>query len=370
MSRKLDLDKGFSKTHAVKRTAFDKFAAAEKVIGAPDGDQPVDAQANKPHAVALPSAAAGNDLSTALGTVVEADFKDSFSHEYRAWCARHGYKPGSVTTLSLSAVKQSPFNPRHFYRKNSISALALNLSSQGQQDPIHVSPDYEKDGEFFLNDGGRRVRSLREIQAKDVKAIIDDVPQGIKSYKLGHDLNTQHETQTVFDDAIVWKRLLDQKHFESQVALAEELSIDQSMVTMTLSICELPMALIEEMVDNGQRFGANMAYAVVRHFRSKGEKPTSSLIRRILSEELSVRKVNELVRKAAETSNKGPQRSRYAERVEVKFFDDVHVGDLRTYGEDRLALNLRGLPRDVRDRVQERIVAILAEEGRSKDTLV
>ncbi|MBK3780039.1 ParB/RepB/Spo0J family partition protein [Paraburkholderia aspalathi] len=368
MSRKLDLDRGFSKAHAGTKTAFDRFAAAEKVLGAEDD---ANARGNKPHAVALSPAAESADNSPASGTVVEADFKDSFSPEYRAWCARNDYKPGSVTSLSLSSVKQSPFNPRHFYRKNSISTLAINLSSQGQQDPIHVSPDYEKDGEFFLNDGGRRVRSLREIQAKDVKAIIDDVPQGIKSYKLGYDLNSQHETQTVFDDAIVWKRLLEDKHFESQVALAEELSIDKSMVTMTLSIGELPTALIEEMVDSPQIFGANMAYAVVKYFRTKGEKSTLALIRRILAEGLSVRKVNDLVRKATdETEGEGRQRARYAERVEIKFFGDVHVGDLRTYGEDRLALDLRGLTRDVRDRVQERIQAVLAEEGRGKDTLV
>lgn len=361
MSRKLNLDAGFSKPPVETKTAIekkftvDRFAAADQLVaGTANGDNG--------HAPAA-SPLTGAETSSQWDVVTEADFQESSSPEYRAWCARNGYKPGTVKTLPLSSVKQSPFNPRHFYRKNSISELALNLSSQGQQDAIHVTPDYEKDGEFFLNDGGRRVRSLREIQAKDVKAIIDDIPQGIKSYKLGYDLNRQHESQTVFDDAVMWKKLLDEKYFESQQALAEEMGVDKSVVTATLSVSELPTQLIEEMLDNSVNFGMNMAYAIVKHFRAKGEKATAALIRKVINEGLSVRKVAELVRRATESSEKAETRQRYSGRVQIKFYGDVHVGDLRTYGEDRLALDLRGLDRAVRDRVQERIEAILAEEG-------
>jgi ParB family transcriptional regulator, chromosome partitioning protein len=374
MKRKLDLDRGFGKPHAVRETAIDRMsariAAADALVGATD-EATVETQPAEAPKLSLATSSGHATAAPTDKPVVEADFQESSTPEFRAWCTRHNYRPGSVITLQLSTVKQSPFNPRHFYRAHSISALALNLSSQGQQQPIHVTPDYASEGEFFLNDGGRRVRGLREIQAKEVKAFIVDVPQGIKSYKVGYDLNNQRETQTVFDNAIVWKRMLEQKHFESQVALAEWLNVDQSAVTMTLALADLPTPLIEEMLDTAPNFGANMAYAVVKFYRAKGEKATQTLIRRILAEGLSVRKVNDLVRKATETTQgETPKRSRYAERVEIRFYGDVPVGELRTYGEDRLALDLKGLTPEVRDRVQERIVAILAEEGRPKDTLV
>jgi ParB family transcriptional regulator, chromosome partitioning protein len=367
---KRDLSSGFGKAHAVRETAIDRMSARVAAADALAGLGPEGEPATPQQAPRLALASTGQVDSTAQSLQVEAaNGEESYTAEYRAWCARNEYTPGSITTLKLSSIKQSPFNPRHFYRKNSLAALALNLSSQGQMTAIQVTPDYEKEGEFYLNDGGRRVRSLRELQAKDVKAIIVDVPQGIRSYKLGYDLNTQHETQTVFDNAVVWKRLLDEKHFDSRQALAEEMNVDKSEVTATLSVGELPVPLIEEMLDSGVTFGMNMAYAIVKHYRAKGEKGAAALIRRIIDEGLSVRKVNEIVQRAENSSSPSPKRARYSERVEVKFFGDVHVGDLRTYGEDRLSLDLRGLDRAVRDRVQERIVAILAEEG-NPDKLV
>ena len=117
----------------------------------------------------------------------------------------------------------SPFNPRHFYLKASIAELAVNLAKQGQQQAIHVIPDYENPGTYFVSDGGRRVRALKEANKETVKAIVIDLPIGIESYKLGYDLNVQRDSQTVFDNAVVWKRFLEEKHFQSQRELAEHL---------------------------------------------------------------------------------------------------------------------------------------------------
>ncbi|RQR65638.1 ParB/RepB/Spo0J family partition protein [Burkholderia sp. Bp9125] len=362
MGRKNNFDAGYTVTPVEpKKTAIDRFAMVAELVGADQAEQSV---SQRPAVTPAHSQPPANGLTP-------VDGKDTFSPEFLAWCERKGYQPGSVIELPLGSVKSSPFNPRHFYRKSSIAALALNLSSEGQQNPIHVTPDYLNDAEFFVHDGGRRTRALREINEATVKAIVVDVPQGIKSYKLGYNLNTQHETQTAFDNAVVWKRLLDEKHFPSNAALAEELGIDKSMVTMTLSVNELPSSLLEEMVDNAHAFGETMAYSLVKHYRSKGEKATAALVRRVIAEGLSVRKVADLVRKATdETEGDKRARARYVERREIKFFGDVHVGDLRTYGDDRLALELRGLSREQRDRVQERIEAVLAEEGRGQDTLV
>ncbi|MCW0134285.1 ParB/RepB/Spo0J family partition protein, partial [Burkholderia pseudomallei] len=112
--------------------------------------------------------------------------------------------PDQMIVLSLSAIKHSPFNPRHFYLKSSIAELAVNLAKQGQQQAIHVIPDYDNPGTYFVSDGGRRVRALKEANKDSVKAIVIDVPIGIQSYKLGYDLNVQRDSQTVFDNAVVW----------------------------------------------------------------------------------------------------------------------------------------------------------------------
>lgn len=110
---------------------------------------------------------------------------------------------GKSLELPLKAIKPSRFNPRHFYLKSSIAELAVNLAKQGQQQAIHVIPDYENPGTFFVSNGGRRVRAPKEANKESVKAIVVDLPIGIESYKLGYDLNVQRDSQTVSDNAIV-----------------------------------------------------------------------------------------------------------------------------------------------------------------------
>ncbi|WP_321810240.1 MULTISPECIES: ParB/RepB/Spo0J family partition protein [unclassified Burkholderia] len=351
MKGRRSLDAGFTVAVPTKQTAIDRFAAVDAIVG--DGHQ----HPAHPDLRVVPAAPA--EASEITG-----------SDAYREWCVANNYTPGTPIDLPLGSVKASPFNPRHFYRAQSITTLALNIATQGQQQPVHVTPDYDKGEGYFIVDGGRRTRALRESKESTVKAIVVDVPQGIESYKLGYDLNTQHETQTVFDDAVVWKRLLNDGHFASQTALSEQLGVDKSTVTATLSVSELPDALIEEMLEQPKTFGMNMAYAIVKYYRATGEKETIQLIRRIVDEGLSVRKVNDQVKRASDAkSATAPNRQRYSERVDINMHGNVKVGDLRLYGDDKLRLELQGLPREVRDRIQRNIVALLAEEMKDPESL-
>jgi len=282
------------------------------------------------------------------------------SAAYRAWRIQHGYRPNQVIELPLKSIKPSPFNPRHFYLKASIAELAVNLAKQGQQQAIHVIPDYDNPGTYFVSDGGRRVRALKEANKELVKAIVIDLPVGIQSYKLGYDLNVQRDSQTVFDNAVVWKRFLDDRHFQSQKDLAEHLGLDESTVAVALSVAKLPEAVMHEMVARPDRFGSNMAYHVGRYHTARGADATLRLINKILSDDLSTRQVADIVkgRASAQESVKPAGRQRYAQRLEIKL-DGVPVGDLKSYGDDRIELRLKGLTREKRDDILRQIEKIL-----------
>jgi ParB family chromosome partitioning protein len=334
-------------TSSEKRTALDRLNAIDGLVqNAPKSADAI-ARANRP----LVQAASN-----------QADQIDSAneSAEYRAWRAEHGYRPGQVIELSLKAIKHSPFNPRHFYLKTSIAELAVNLAKQGQQQAIHVIPDYDNPGSYFVSDGGRRVRALKEANKETVKAIVIDLPIGIQSYKLGYDLNVQRDSQTVFDNAVVWKRFLDDKHFQSQKELAEHLGLDESTIAVALSVAKLPETVMQEMVVRPDRFGSNMAYQVGRYHSARGAEATLRLINKILSDDLSTRQVADIVkgRASAQESAKPAGRQRYAQRLEIKL-GGVSVGDLKSYGDDRIELKLRGLSREKRDDILRQIEQML-----------
>ncbi|POR45686.1 ParB family protein [Paraburkholderia eburnea] len=334
-------------TSSEKRTALDRLNAIDGLVqDSPKTREPV-GRASQPEP-AVDSA--GDSLAA----------PEHESAEYRAWRIDQGYRPGQIIELPLKAIKPSPFNPRHFYLKSSIAELAVNLAKQGQQQAIHVIPDYAVPGSYFVSDGGRRVRALKEANREVVKAIVVDLPIGLQSYKLGYDLNVQRDSQTVFDNAVVWKRFIDDRHFQSQRELAEHLGLDESTVAVALSIGKLPETVMQEMVARPDRFGSNMAYQVGRYHGARGTDATLRLINRILADDLSTRQVADIVKGRAtpQESPKPAARQRYAQRLEIKF-DGVSVGDLKSYGDDRLELRLKGLTKDRRDAILHQIEAML-----------
>ena len=335
-------------TSSEKRTALDRLNAIDGLVKNDPRNSP---SVGRPIAPATPSQ-----------SVAEVDAVDvaNESAAYRAWRTEHGYRPGQIIELALKTIKPSPFNPRHFYLKSSIAELAVNLAKQGQQQAIHVIPDYDNPGTYFVSDGGRRVRALKEANKETVKATVIDLPIGIQSYKLGYDLNVQRDSQTVFDNAVVWRRFLDDRHFQSQKELAEHLGLDESTVAVALSISKLPEVVMHEMVARPDRFGSNMAYQVGRYHTARGADATLRLINKILSDDLSTRQVADIVkgRASAQDSTKPAGRQRYAQRLEIKL-DGVSVGDLKSYGDDRIELRLKGLTREKRDDILRQIEKML-----------
>ena len=334
-------------TSSEKRTALDRLNAIDGLVEDKPKTRESVGRASQPE----PTLAADDDILAAT---------EHESAEYRAWRVDQGYRPGQIIELPLKAIKPSPFNPRHFYLKSSIAELAVNLAKQGQQQAIHVIPDYAAPGSYFVSDGGRRVRALKEANKEVVKAIVVDLPIGLQSYKLGYDLNVQRDSQTVFDNAVVWKRFIDDKHFQSQRELAEHLGLDESTVAVALSIGKLPELVMHEMVARPDRFGSNMAYQVGRYHGARGTDATLRLINRILADDLSTRQVADIVKgRATPQENAKPAgRQRYAQRMEIKL-DGMAVGDLKSYGDDRLELRLKGLTKDRRDAILHQIEEML-----------
>ncbi|MBK1902166.1 MULTISPECIES: ParB/RepB/Spo0J family partition protein [Burkholderia] len=264
----------------------DRFARAEDLAASP---------------IPRPALVAARDE---LGPIQMPDDTE-WSVEYQRWCVENRYTPGATIEVNLSQIKPSPFNPRHFYLPRRLEDLVASIAENGQQQPIHVVPDYENPGQFFLHDGGRRERALRTLRHAKAKAIVVDVPVGIQSYKLGYELNTRRENQSPFDNAVKWTYLLENKHFSSQKELAETLGQDESIVSQTLAIGKLPEDVMREMLENQERFPVRIAYEVSKFYQDvDGDVETTlSLIERIVRQEMSVRKVVEY-RSAYKTSRR------------------------------------------------------------------
>jgi ParB family chromosome partitioning protein len=266
-----------------------------------------------------------------------------------AWAKATGYKPGSILELPIDLLDDNPCNPRRFYLQESIDRLAINLSNIGQQSPIQVALHQDASGRFTIIEGHRRVRALRKLGRGTVKAIVVDKSEALDLYKLAFDLNTQRDSQTIFDNAMAWRQLLVEGRVQHQQALSAFLGIDETTV-----------AILREMVRNAEHFGLNTSYHIQRYCREKGSAATLKLVERVRVEGLSMRAVSALVREGEGAPGvERTKRARYNQCFEVKH-DAQRVGYVKVYGEDRLEMSLRGLPLEKRDEIYAKLKDLLA----------
>jgi ParB family transcriptional regulator, chromosome partitioning protein len=285
------------------------------------------------------------------------------SPEYRQWCMANGYRPGTNIEIPLGKLKSSSFNARHFYLPSKIQDLISNIAEYKQQQPIHVIPDYDAPGTFFVNDGGRRWRALEALKVPRAIALVVDLPIGVQSYKLSHDLNNTKEDQTPFDDAMKWKDMLAKGVFKSAREISQVLGVDETQVSKILSLGELPESLLELMAGiSAEEMGLRKAYEVGRYWEVSGhdEVATGSLVQQIANGNYSIKRVQAAVSALKTSSPDGKGRSRPVSnrRIDFRLPNGKDAGSLKTYGEDRLDLRVTGLPIVVRDKLQ----AVIQEE--------
>jgi ParB family transcriptional regulator, chromosome partitioning protein len=340
---KKNFDDAFSVPQSTKPTAMDKFAVVDRAMT--EGV----------------SAAAPADVALLLQELPDGEFRD--------WCVEHNYVLGAVIDLPLGDLNPSPFNPRHFYRQESIRELAADLSEQAQQQPIHVSPDYSAPGKFYIHDGGRRVRALRLNKAETAKAIVKDIKLGRESYKFGYSLNTNQKTQTLFDDAVAWKHLIEQKQYENQNALAQDLNVSAARVSKVLDVASLLPELIDKMLDLPEKFGLELAYAVSRYHRARGLQATHRLLNRIVQEDLATRDVEKLLGRQEDAKLSTPTgRRKYDQRYDFSV-GGVKAGELKTYSDGSLTVTLKGLPLAFRDDLSAKMKQFIEEESKRLENL-
>ena len=301
-----------------------------------------------------PSPAHESSVHISIGSL------DTASPEYREWCMAHGYRPGTNIEIPVGKLKASRYNARHFYVPSQLQELIANIAEHKQQQPIHVTPDYENPGSFFVTDGGRRWRALEALKSPHVIALVLDVPLGVQSYKLSYDLNVTKQDQTPFDDAVKWKSMLDDGTFKSARELGEVLGIAEGEISKTLSLAALPESLLELMVAiPAEEMGLRKAYEVGRYWEISGRDnaATTKLIQNIANGDYAIKRVQAVIAALKESSagNKAHSRPVFNRRVDFRLPNGKDAGSLKTYGEDRLDLRVSGLPIDVRDKLQEAI---------------
>ncbi len=210
-------------------------------------------------------------------------------------------------TIAIEEIHPSPGQPRHHFDDTRLEELAASIRVQGIIQPLIVRA--RVDGGYELIAGERRWRAAQKAGLHEVPAVVRDVAP-TQAFEMALVENLQREDLNPLEEAAGYQRLMSEFGY-TQEQLSDRVGKDRSTVANSLRLLRLPEP-VRVLVAEG-RLSMGHARALL------GLESASSmerLARRIVSTELSVRRVEELVRKArAEAAGEGgPARSTAAAR--------------------------------------------------------
>ncbi|MFL9876521.1 ParB/RepB/Spo0J family partition protein [Paraburkholderia megapolitana] len=252
----------------------------------------------------------------------------------------------------------NPYNPRIFYSDTNLHELALTLKREGQIEPIKVTRLPAFPGKLVVIDGQRRLRATSINGDEYINAAFreDQTPEQL--YTIAYRANHDHERQTIFDDAIAWKRLLEEKIFPDQNALAEKVGRDKATISKTIGLNVLPNTLLERMAESSDTVGLQAAYFIKLIFERSGEELADKMLSSVIDRKKSVRDLENFVRTHSDGKPRKSSRTRYNVRHDFTA-NEASVGQLKTYPDGRVDLQLTGVSVEQQDALAEKLKRVV-----------
>lgn len=168
--------------------------------------------------------ALGRGLDAILG-----DVEIAYTKEFES-----GANKDMVIDIEVSKIKPNPYQPRQNFDEEALKELSQSIQRHGLIQPIIV---FEKDGEYVLIAGERRLRATKLLGSKTIKAIVADIEsQNLRELALIE--NIQRENLNPIELANSYKELIDEYKI-TQDDLSDIIKKSRSQITNTLRLLNL-----------------------------------------------------------------------------------------------------------------------------------
>lgn len=221
---------------------------------------------------------------------------------------------GSVSNILLNQIDANPFQPRVDFNDEALRELSESIKHQGIIQPITV----RKMGHdrYQIISGERRVKASRLAGMDSIPAYVRIAnDQGMLEMALVE--NIQRENLNALEIAISYHRLMEECNI-SQEELADKVGKDRSTVTNYLRLLKLPPQIQTAVRDGKITMGHARAIINVNDVGLQ-----LKIYKDILENELSVRKVEDLVRETARNkSDKSSSHKAADKNIELKKIEE------------------------------------------------
>jgi len=193
-----------------------------------------------------------------------------------------------LAKIPLSAISPNPYQPRTEFATEALEELKKSILANGLIQPVTVRRTAPQ--QYELISGERRFRACREIGFKEIPAYIIKVDTKEAMLALALIENIQREKLNAIEVALAYKRLMDECSL-SQEEIAAQVGKERSTITNSIRLLKLPKDIQESLIK--EEISPGHARALIN---LPNEMFQLDLLKKIIKENLTVRKVEELVK--------------------------------------------------------------------------
>lgn len=190
-----------------------------------------------------------------------------------------------IVEIDLSELRANPYQPRKNFDEEALNELASSIKEHGVFQPIIVKKSIKG---YEIIAGERRFRASKLAGMQTIPAIVKDFSDE-EMMQIALLENLQRENLTSIEEAKAYKSIIESMNI-TQDELAKKVGKSRSHVTNILGLLKLP-ASVQDMVLYNK---LSMGHARVL---SKLDDPkiVEDLAQRVITEDLSVRKLESIV---------------------------------------------------------------------------
>ena len=232
-------------------------------------------------------------------------------------------KKDSVTTLRIADIEPRKDQPRKYFDDEGIQLLADSIAIHGVLQPIIVRENALYPDTYEIIAGERRWRAAKMAGLTDIPVVIID-GDDLKIAQVALVENVQREDLNPVEEAFAYQALIDRFGL-TQDQLSKEVGKSRSAIANMLRLLDLPDEVLSLLKEGKITNGHARALLGLEY-----EEQMVALAARIVDEDLSVRRVEEIVRKmliqkdiedAKESKDEALQRRVYIRELERKAMD-------------------------------------------------
>ena len=229
---------------------------------------------------------------------------------------------GNVVELELNTIEVNPFQPRSNFNDEALQELASSIRELGIIQPITVRKlDFNK---FQLVSGERRYRASKLVGLETIPAYIR-IANDQESLEMALVENIQRQDLDPIEIALSYQRLIDEIQL-TQEKMSDRVGKKRSTITNYLRLLKLDPIIQTGMRDGFLSMGHGRALVNVEK-----KKDQLSLYEQILTEKLSVRDTESLVKILRDGSKQSSASSSKKVSKELPGYISKHIDSIKKH---------------------------------------